>query len=159
MFSRQLGFKTLRCRNGFAFSRQLLTYMTSSNAAALHTQNDRCTTSKQRESYREQTAPTDLYYNDGSACFRIALAVFWCHVLIVCALLLQVHTCRPLLELQSANFSPPPLKVCSLHNRREYASWEGLLPGSSSLVAKFIPVFVKVRSSIVQLRVPTYNHD
>ncbi len=32
----------------------------------------------------------------------------------------------------------------SLQNRREYASWEGLLPGSSSLVAKFIPVFVKV---------------
>ncbi len=25
--------------------------------------------------------------------------------------------------------------------------------------AKFIPVFVKVRSSIVQLRVPTYNHN
>ncbi len=47
----------------------------------------------------------------------------------------------------------------SLHNRREFASWEGLLPGSSSLVAKCIPVFVKVRSSIVQLRVPTYNHD
>ncbi len=38
-------------------------------------------------------------------------------------------------------------------------SWEGLLPGSSSLVAKCIPVFVKVRSSIVQLRVPTYNQD
>ncbi len=38
-------------------------------------------------------------------------------------------------------------------------SWEGLLPGSSSLVAKCIPVFIKVRISIVQLRVPTYNHD
>ncbi len=47
----------------------------------------------------------------------------------------------------------------SLHNRCEFASWEGLLPGSSSLVAKFIPVFVKVRSSIVQLQVPTYNHN
>ncbi len=35
-----------------------------------------------------------------------------------------------------------------LHNRREFASWEGLLPGSSSLVAKFIPVFVKVRRCI-----------
>ncbi len=45
----------------------------------------------------------------------------------------------------------------SLHNRCEFASWEGLLPGSSSLVAKFIPVFVKVRSSIVQLQVSTYN--
>ncbi len=30
---------------------------------------------------------------------------------------------------------------------------------SSSLVAKCIPVFVKVRSSIVQLRVSTYNHN
>ncbi len=38
-----------------------VTYMTSSNAAALCTQNDRCMTSKHRESYREQTAPTDLY--------------------------------------------------------------------------------------------------
>ncbi len=47
----------------------------------------------------------------------------------------------------------------SLHNRCEFASWEGLLPGSSSLVAKFIPVFVKVRSSIVQLQVSTYNHN
>ncbi len=47
----------------------------------------------------------------------------------------------------------------SLHNRREFASWEGLLPGISSLVAKFIPVFLKVRSSIVQLWVPTYNQD
>ncbi len=47
----------------------------------------------------------------------------------------------------------------SLHNRHEFASWEGLLPGSSSLVAKFIPVFVKVRSSIIQLQVPKYNHD
>ncbi len=47
----------------------------------------------------------------------------------------------------------------SLHNRREFASWEGLLPGSSSLVAKCMPGFVKVRSSIVQLRLPTYNHD
>ncbi len=36
----------------------------------------------------------------------------------------------------------------SLHNRREFASWEGLLPGSSSLVAKCIPVFVKVRRCI-----------
>ncbi len=35
-----------------------------------------------------------------------------------------------------------------LHNRREYASWEGLLPGSSRLVAKCIPVFVKVRRCI-----------
>ncbi len=47
----------------------------------------------------------------------------------------------------------------SLHNRREFVSWEGLLPGSSSLVAKCIPVSIKVRSSIVQLRVPTYNHN
>ncbi len=30
----------------------------------------------------------------------------------------------------------------------KFASWEGLLPGSSSLVAKCIPVFVKVRSCI-----------
>ncbi len=30
---------------------------------------------------------------------------------------------------------------------------------SSSLVEKCIPVFVKVRSSIVQLRVTTYNHN
>ncbi len=29
-----------------------------------------------------------------------------------------------------------------------YASWEGLLPGSSSLVAKCIPYFVKVRRCI-----------
>ncbi len=36
----------------------------------------------------------------------------------------------------------------SLHNRHEYASWEGLLPGSSSLLAKCIPVFVKVRRCI-----------
>ncbi len=36
----------------------------------------------------------------------------------------------------------------SLHNRHEFASWEGLLPGSSSLVAKCIPVFVKVRRCI-----------
>ncbi len=35
-----------------------------------------------------------------------------------------------------------------LHNRREFASWEGLLPGSSNLVAKCIPVFVKVRRCI-----------
>ncbi len=35
----------------------------------------------------------------------------------------------------------------------------GFLPGSSGLDAKFIPVFVKVRSSIVQLWVPTYNHN
>ncbi len=34
----------------------------------------------------------------------------------------------------------------------------GASAGSSSLVTKCIPVFVKVRSSIVQLRVPTYNH-
>ncbi len=46
------------------------------------------------------------------------------------------------------------LRHNSLHNRREFASWEGLLPGSSSLVAKCIPVFVKVRSCIVQLRYP-----
>ncbi len=32
-------------------------------------------------------------------------------------------------------------------------------PGSSSLVAKCIPVFLKVRSSIVQLWAPTYNQD
>ncbi len=73
MFSRHLGFKTWRCRknsgrglilclrHGFAFSRRHETYMTLSNAAALRTQNDRCMTSKHRESYREQTAPTDLY--------------------------------------------------------------------------------------------------
>ncbi len=42
----------------------------------------------------------------------------------------------------------------SLHSRvkfttlHEFASWEGLLPGSSSLVAKCIPVFVKVRRCI-----------
>ncbi len=36
----------------------------------------------------------------------------------------------------------------SLHNRREYTSWEGLLPGSSSLLAKCIPVFVRVRRCI-----------
>ncbi len=62
----QLGFKTWRCRknsgrglilcicHGFAFSRWLETYMTSSNAAALPTQNNRCTTWKHCESYREQ---------------------------------------------------------------------------------------------------------
>ncbi len=33
----------------------------------------------------------------------------------------------------------------SLHNRREYTSWEGLLPGSTSFFAKCIPAFVKVR--------------
>ncbi len=32
----------------------------------------------------------------------------------------------------------------SLQTRHQYASWEGLLPGSSSLVAIFFPVFVKV---------------
>ncbi len=42
----------------------------------------------------------------------------------------------------------------SLHNRREYASWEGLLPGSFSLVAKCIPVFVKVRRCIYSSREP-----
>ncbi len=87
--------------------------MTSSNAAALCTQNDRCMTSKHCESYREQTAHTESIYNDSSACFRIALAVLWCHTLIVCAVLLQVQhtdTFCPLLELQSANFSPPPLR-------------------------------------------------
>ncbi len=36
----------------------------------------------------------------------------------------------------------------SLHNRHEYTSWEGLLPGSSSLVAKGILDFVKVRRCI-----------
>ncbi len=42
----------------------------------------------------------------------------------------------------------------SLHSRvkfttqREYTSWEGLLPGSSSLLAKCIPVFVRVRRCI-----------
>ncbi len=36
----------------------------------------------------------------------------------------------------------------SLQNRCEFASWEGLLPGSSSLLAKCIPVFVKVRRCI-----------
>ncbi len=46
--------------HGFAFSHWLETDMTSSNAAALHTQNDCCMTSKLRESYKEQTAPTDL---------------------------------------------------------------------------------------------------
>ncbi len=34
----------------------------------------------------------------------------------------------------------------------------GASAGSSSLIVKVIPVFVKVRSSIVQLRVSTYNH-
>ncbi len=34
------------------------------------------------------------------------------------------------------------------YTRHEYASWEGLLPGSSSLVAKCVPVFVKVRRCI-----------
>ncbi len=40
-----------------------------------------------------------------------------------------------------------------------YASWEGLLPGSSSLIAKCIPVFVKVQRLYIQLRVPTYIHN
>ncbi len=40
----------------------------------------------------------------------------------------------------------------SLHNRCKYTSWEGLLPGSSSLVAKCIPVFVKVRRCICSSR-------
>ncbi len=70
MFSRQLGFKTWRCRknsgrsltlclrHGFAFSHRLETYMTSSNAAALRMQTDHCMkSSKHHESYREQTAP------------------------------------------------------------------------------------------------------
>ncbi len=51
--------------------------------------------------------------NRRSTCFRITLAVLWCHTLIVCAVLLQVehsYTFRPLLDLESANFSPPPLR-------------------------------------------------
>ncbi len=55
----------------------------------------------------------------------------------------------------------------SLHSRMKFTTQQtrirvmggGLLPGSSSLIAKCIPVFVKVRSSIVQLWVPTYNHN
>ncbi len=47
----------------------------------------------------------------------------------------------------------------SLHNRREFASWEGLLSGSSSLVAKCIPVFVNVRRCIYSSGYPTYNHN
>ncbi len=43
----------------------------------------------------------------------------------------------------------------SLHNRREFASWEGLLPG---LVAKCIPVFEKYED-VYTARVPTYNHN
>ncbi len=42
----------------------------------------------------------------------------------------------------------------SLHKKREYASWEGLLPGSSSLVAKCIPVFIKVRRCIYSYGYP-----
>ncbi len=42
----------------------------------------------------------------------------------------------------------------SLHNRCEFASWEGLLPGSSSLVAKCIPVFVKVGRCIYSFGYP-----
>ncbi len=56
--------------------------------------------------------------------------------------------------------------VYSLHSRVKFATQQtwirvmgGASAGSSSLVAKCIPVFVKVRSSIVQLRVPTYNHN
>ncbi len=45
----------------------------------------------------------------------------------------------------------------SLHNRREYASWEGLLPGSSSLVTKCIPVFVKVQRCIYSSGYPHTN--
>ncbi len=50
--------------------------------------------------------------NRRSTCFRITLAVLWCQTLIVCVVLLQVKhtdTFRHLLELQSTNFSPPPL--------------------------------------------------
>ncbi len=61
------------------------------------------------KSYREQTAPTDLYYNEGSTCFRITLVILWCHALIICALS-NTHTSRPLFELQNADFSPPPLR-------------------------------------------------
>ncbi len=56
--------------------------------------------------------------------------------------------------------------VYSLHSRVKFTTQQtwicvmgGASAGSSSLVAKCISVFVKVRSSIVQLRVPTYNHD
>ncbi len=28
---------------------------------------------QREQSYREQMAPTDIYYNDGSTCFQIAL--------------------------------------------------------------------------------------
>ncbi len=46
-------------------------------------------------------------------------------------------------------FTPDVIRAWnSLHNRHEYASWEGLLPGSSSLLAKCIPVFVQVRRCI-----------
>ncbi len=47
----------------------------------------------------------------------------------------------------------------SLHNRCEYASWEGLLPGSSSLIAKCIPVFVKVRRCIYSSGYPQTTHN
>ncbi len=56
--------------------------------------------------------------------------------------------------------------VYSLHSRVKFTTQQtrirvmgGASAGSSSLVAKCIPVFVKVWSSIVQLRVPTYNHN
>ncbi len=51
-------------------------------------------------------------------------------------------------DMRTANFE----FFCDVYRegvyRREFASWEGLLPGSSSLVAKCIPVFVKVRRCI-----------
>ncbi len=88
MFSWQLGLKMWRCRKnsgrglilclrrGFAFSRRLEMYMTSSNAAALRTQNDGCMTSKHRKSYREQMAPTDLYIMTAPHAFESLLRYF-----------------------------------------------------------------------------------
>ncbi len=55
--------------------------------------------------------------------------------------------------------------VYSLHSRVKFTTQQtwicimgGASAGRSSLVAKCIPVFVKVGSSIVQLWVPTYNY-
>ncbi len=81
-------------------------------AAALRMQNYRCMTSKHRESYREQTAPTDLYIMTAPHAFESLSRYFdviqrssaqFCFKS-------NTHTFRPLLELQSANFSPPPLR-------------------------------------------------
>ncbi len=120
MFSQQLGLKkTWRCRknsgrglilclrHGFAFSRRLETYMTSSNAAALRTQNDRCMTlSKHRESYREQTTPHAF-----ESLSRYFDVIHWSSAWCCSKSNTPIATFHPLLELQSANFSPPPGKI------------------------------------------------